>query len=391
MSPNGSPAEVVLYTNRLFAPSETFVTTLVTEILKAKPHAMIATHEVEGGSASLPNVTVIPRYFRRYSAGFFINGCLRRVCGRELFELPLRRLLARVPSGAVHAHFGQMGYYAFRALRGERHGIPRLIVNFYGYDASGLLVDDPSWHGKYLEMFSYPRLRVIVEGPRMKDRLVALGCAANAVSIMPLCLDLSRVQTAMQSRRPPTPPVVVFGLVGRLVEKKGILFALTVLAPLLRADANVRFVVVGDGPQRTAVEDAVDRLGVRGQVRLRGFLSHDAMLASMAQWSALLVPSLTAGNGDSEGGAPTVVSEAQLSGVPVIASDHADIPSALTDHTYLFKEGDGASCAGAVSRFIQTRGAEYDVEAARGMALRRHDAKAIIRQYLTLYADETAA
>lgn len=37
-------------------------------------------------------------------------------------------------------------------------------------------------------------------------------------------------------------------------------------------------------------------------------------------------PSVTAKNGDSEGGAPTIILEAQACGVPVISTTHADIP-----------------------------------------------------------------
>jgi colanic acid/amylovoran biosynthesis glycosyltransferase len=36
---------------------------------------------------------------------------------------------------------------------------------------------------------------------------------------------------------------------------------------------------------------------------------------------------VTAQDGDSEGGAPTVILEAQAAGMPVIATNHADIPN----------------------------------------------------------------
>ena len=38
-------------------------------------------------------------------------------------------------------------------------------------------------------------------------------------------------------------------------------------------------------------------------------------------------PSVTSQSGDTEGGAPTVILEAQAAGMPVIATTHADIPN----------------------------------------------------------------
>ena len=43
------------------------------------------------------------------------------------------------------------------------------------------------------------------------------------------------------------------------------------------------------------------------------------------------LPSITAQNGDTEGGAPVAILEAQATGLPVISSYHADIPEVVVD------------------------------------------------------------
>ena len=47
----------------------------------------------------------------------------------------------------------------------------------------------------------------------------------------------------------------------------------------------------------------------------------------MEKADLFLHPSVTADNGDSEGGAPTVILESQAHGMPVISTYHADIPN----------------------------------------------------------------
>ncbi|MEA2077651.1 MAG: glycosyltransferase, partial [Candidatus Marinimicrobia bacterium] len=45
----------------------------------------------------------------------------------------------------------------------------------------------------------------------------------------------------------------------------------------------------------------------------------------------MLLPSITAQDGDTEAGAPVAILEVQATGLPVISSYHADIPAAVVD------------------------------------------------------------
>jgi len=380
----------LIYTDSLFAPSETFVTGLVSLVAGQEPGLEVLTHRVCDQRPAPAPVTVLPRYHPRGTAPWLWSVAARRLLGVEIFERALRRYLTRHRFAVVHAQFGQPGYYLWRAIEsagGEAAGAPRprLIVNFYGYDATGLLVDAPEWRGRYGALFRCRDLAVVVEGPVMKSRLAALGCPEDKIHVIPICLDLGASQPAARPRRPRPDDGLVIGMVGRMVEKKGFAFALRYLAPVLRARPGVKIVLVGDGPERAAIEALVAESGVGRQVELKGTLAHADLLEALRGWDALLVPSLTAANGDSEGGAPTIVAEAQVVGTLVIASDHADIPFSLADHGYMFKEGDERSLAETVTRFAQDPGAGYDVARARAATLERHDRRAIGARYAALY------
>jgi len=373
---------VLVYADTLGAASETFVTGLIDCVSAIGGPPQIVTHRLLDATGAGERVTVLPRHPRRWSPAWLANAALRTTTGRELFEAQLRGLLARSSFDVVHAQFGQPGYHAFRALPQGRETPVRLVVNFYGYDATGLPETVPEWRRRYALMFRHPNLAVVVEGPAMKARLAALGCPEDRIHVVPLCLaepagGWPQASTRREPRR--------LGFVGRFVEKKGFGFALRTLAPLLAARPDVSVVMVGDGRERPIIEQVIADHGLAEQVTLPGIRPHSEVLAEIARMGALVVPSLTAHDGDSEGGAPTIVAEAQLVGTPVIASDHADIPVSLSDHTFLFKEGDPRSLLEAVERYLADGGGVYDTERARRRTRQRHDRARLRELYAAIY------
>ena len=105
--------------------------------------------------------------------------------------------------------------------------------------------------------------------------------------------------------------------------------------------------LIGDGPLRAGLEAAAKDL----LVRFLGWQTPDAVGSAMGRALGLVVPSRTAANGDGEG-LPTVVLEAQARGLPVVATNHAGIPEAVTDGVtgLLAEEADVAGLADAIGR-----------------------------------------
>jgi glycosyltransferase involved in cell wall biosynthesis len=147
---------------------------------------------------------------------------------------------------------------------------------------------------------------------------------------------------------PPEQPVQAAAdvvAVGRLIEKKG-------FDVLLRALAATgaqweRAVIVGDGPQRSALEALCDELGLAGRVTFRGALPHAEALGCIGQARVFCLPARPAKDGDSDA-MPVVIREAMARGVPVIASRLAGIPESVDDHVgWLVEPGsvDGLAAA----------------------------------------------
>jgi colanic acid/amylovoran biosynthesis glycosyltransferase len=64
-----------------------------------------------------------------------------------------------------------------------------------------------------------------------------------------------------------------------------------------------------------------------GYAKLLGFLNYTEYLNEIQKADIFIHPSVTASDGDSEGGAPTSILEAQAMGMPIISTTHADIPN----------------------------------------------------------------
>jgi glycosyltransferase involved in cell wall biosynthesis len=182
------------------------------------------------------------------------------------------------------------------------------------------------------------------------------------VHLIPHGVDLDRFVAT-----PAAPAEVLTMLaVGRLVPKKGFPVMLDAAARML---APFRLRIIGDGPERGALEAQIARLGLGDRVELAGPRTHDELPAEFAAAHIVVVPSVMDGKGDRDG-LPNVVLEAMSCGRPVVASDVGAISSAVVDgHTgVLVPPGDAAALAGALEFLVDQPGTRERL----GRAARTH-------------------
>ena len=102
---------------------------------------------------------------------------------------------------------------------------------------------------------------------------------------------------------------------GRLIREKGVDVAIHAIAEARRQGSNVRLEVIGDGPERSALEDLARRELADGVCTFLGSMEPDLVLARMRLADAVIVPSVWSEP------AGFVVLEAMAVGVPVVAAD----------------------------------------------------------------------
>jgi colanic acid/amylovoran biosynthesis glycosyltransferase len=277
-----------------------------------------------------------------------IANLLGRLTGESSKDLlRAEKYLRREAPCLLHAHFGLLGVKAGDLAK--RLGLP-LVTSFYGVDASKQAVD-PAYAEGFAGLFRHGNL-FLAEGSAMRQRLAHLGCPPEKIRIQHLGVDL--VRFSYHERRPPhagEPLRVLF--CGRFVEKKGLLDALHAVRLALDAGCRIHLRVVGDGPLRGEVERSIVEKSLAPHVELTGMLDHGAYASELSRAHVMIQPSRTARDGDTEGGAPTALLEAQATGLPVISTAHADIPEYVHDGKsgMLVGEGDVSGLAWALEEF----------------------------------------
>ena len=196
-----------------------------------------------------------------------------------------------------------------------------LITSFYGYDLS--VRDFLRYHkDNYYELFRKGQL-FLVEGPCMRDRLASFGCPKERIVLQRIAINVSNYEFRNRSWDESRPIRLLF--VGRFVEKKGLEYALRALNNL-RNHYSLELRIIGDGELKEHLTSLASTLGISKEIVWLGIQPHSAVIKELQLCDILMQPSVTASNGDSEGGAPTIILEAQASGLPVISTTHADIP-----------------------------------------------------------------
>lgn len=174
----------------------------------------------------------------------------------------------------------------------------------------------------------------------------ALGVAPARLRVVPNGVRPLSLPAAVRSDGP------VLLTVARLVRRKGVADVLDAVARLVPRYPALRYHVVGNGPERTALEAQAARLGLGAHVRFEGTLRDDALAALYARADVFALPPRTLAP-DVEGFG-LVYLEAGTAGLPVVATRSGGIPDAVVDgETGLFvPEGDPVALAEALARLF---------------------------------------
>ncbi|GGY24598.1 glycosyltransferase [Paludibacterium paludis] len=141
-----------------------------------------------------------------------------------------------------------------------------------------------------------------------------IGPHARRVEVVPDVVDPRQFQApcegdieAFRRRYRLDGPVV--GFVGRIAKEKGWPHFVELAARL--RDPSLRFLVVGDGPQRERLEQAVANAGLQDRFTVTGFIPNDKVPAALAACRVVVMPS----EHEEFGG---VAIEAMAVGTPVV-------------------------------------------------------------------------
>ena len=286
---------------------------------------------------------------KRYTLQWLYCAVLRRVFGIKISAT--ENILRKRRVKLIHAHFGPEGFEAL-ALRGNLK-IP-LVVSFYGFDVS-LLAEQPEWLERYQILFQEGQL-FLVEGKFMKSRLINLGAAEDKVKIQRIAIPVESFPFFLRKPKMNGAKVIFF-FCGRFREKKGLIYTLQAFEQVRQSRKDFEFRIVGGEKLTPEIEEFVRRHQMAEYVKLLGALDHKDYLREMSKADIYIHPSVTAQDGNSEGGAPTTILEAQAMGIPILSTYHADIPNVVVpgQSALLAKERDWESLASNVHHLMENQ------------------------------------
>jgi colanic acid/amylovoran biosynthesis glycosyltransferase len=263
----------------------------------------------------------------------------------------------------LHAHFGTEGV---RYLKLKQNLNLPMITTFYGFDVS-MIPRIPSWKKRYIQLFQEGEL-FLTEGNNMKKELFKLGCPENKIVVQHLGVDLNKFKFTMRTL--PEDGNIIILIAGSFKEKKGIPYAIKAFAKVKQNHPNIQLRILGDGPLRKQIESLIKELKIQNSVILLGYKSHEVFMNESLNAHIFMLSSITAQDGDTEGGAPVSIIEAQATGLPVISSYHADIPDIVVDgkSALLAPERDVEALAKHLEYLVE----HPDVWAEMGRAGREH-------------------
>ena len=276
-----------------------------------------------------------------------------RRAGVRVVPASFRRAFREHRPAVLHSHFGYRGWADLPLARRYR---PAHVVTFYGHDVTMYPRTWPVWRRRYHELFAAADM-VLCEGPFMARSIVALGCPEGKVRVQHLGVELDRLPCRPRSLAPGEPVRVL--IAGAFRPKKGIPSALEAVAATRAGGLDLRVTVIGGSNGSVGEED--ERRRIEGVVRSRrltdavtfaGMVPYESLIAAFESHHIFLSPSITAPDGDSEGGAPVTIIEAAASGMPVVSTTHCDIPQVVEDGRtgLLAPEGDQEALADCLAR-----------------------------------------
>ncbi len=263
----------------------------------------------------------------------------------------LRALLRDQKPDLVHTHLihaDLFGYFAARAA-----GIRHVVSSRHNDDQFRYR---PRWRKLHRRLWRWTSGGIAISESIRRFAIEVEGAPAEKITVVQYGIDFAwpsddAIASARQTLRAKLgldSDALLLGMVCRLVEQKGIPYALEAMRRIRAQFPQAHLVITGDGEKAEELRRLASALGMADRIHWLGWRSDAADL--MAAFDLLLAPSLWEGFG-------LVLLEAMARRVPVIASRVGAIPEVIVhgESGILIEPRDVAALAQAMARLLDDR------------------------------------
>ena len=199
------------------------------------------------------------------------------------------RLTKQWRPNLIHVHFAVPSGAVAWVLHRARH-IPYVLTAHLGDVPGGVPEKTAGWF-RWIYPFTPPIWKdaARVAAVSKHTRQLALAHYPVEIQVIPNGVDLAHLNPG--TIQPGSPPQIVF--VGRFMPQKNPLQVVHTLAAL--KDLSWKCLMIGDGPLRGQVEEAVAESGLSERIYLTGWITPEQVIAHYQQSDILFMPSLSEG------------------------------------------------------------------------------------------------
>jgi glycosyltransferase involved in cell wall biosynthesis len=298
--------------------------------------------------------------------------------------LRLARLARDAAADLIHTH-GYKGDILLGFLPRSWRPVP-LVATVHGYT-------DVDWTSR---MALYSRLdrlalkrfdRVVLVHEAMSQTAGLNRLKAPLVRVVENGIPISRQEEVSKAALDPAivrfchnRPLIV-GAIGRLSKEKGFDILLRAASEVLRQTGAGGFVIFGDGPERSSLEQLSRELGLAEHVLLPGYRGEARKYLGL--FHVFVLPSRTEG-------LPITLLEAMSASVPIIATKVGGVPRVLDDGLggVLVEPNDASGLAEAIMTLLENHeSAAALVAHSRAQVDARFSSRAMAVRYLDVYRE----
>jgi glycosyltransferase involved in cell wall biosynthesis len=275
----------------------------------------------------------------------------------------------------LHTHGYKADLYGYVAARRSGKPIVATCHNWVGGTAALGIYN----HLDRIALKRFHGLAAVSDS--VAQRLLNSGVAATKIRTIANGIDVEPFERALPSPALNFDGNKVIGMVARLDLQKGFEYLLRAAHQLCGTFPALKVVIAGEGPDRQAIENMIQRFGLQSSVILAGH--HSDMPGIYAAIDIFVLPSLNEG-------LPMTILEAIAASRPVIATRVGAIPSVIKDGEtgLLVDAGDADGLRDALARLLSDSDLCQRLGAAGHDWVRRnYTSEAMAMKYRQMYGE----
>jgi glycosyltransferase involved in cell wall biosynthesis len=327
--------------------------------------------QIDGFTVEYPRVPALPASYLFVLYGFFYYARCRYL---------LRSYIKDGSYDLIHAHMVMPDGFG-AALLGREFGLP-IICTMHGED-----INDYPLRNALIRWATAWTLRrmaglIAVSADIGRNALRLAGRQGITVAHNGADADQFTARSKLEARAALgiAPEIKVVLFVGYLVVEKSIEDLLSAFAALPRQDTFLY--IVGDGYMKSSLVALAKSLRLADKCIFAGYRAHEEIPAWLSAADCLVLSSTTEG-------LPTILAEAMMCRVPVVATAVGGVPEIVTDGVtgYLVPPKDSAALAKAIATVLDSDGIDSIVGTAAAHARAKLTWNANARTTLAVYRD----